>query len=305
MRNFRFGVNFGRLKVEDWAAFCRSSEDLGFDTVLAPDHLYSAAPFAMLATAAAVTTRLRVGTLVINSEFWNPHMLAREAATVDLLSGGRLELGLGCGHMKWEFDTAGMEWRPHAERVARLERSVEELDRLFSADGGERPRPLQAPRPPLLIGAHGERTLAVAARHADIVGYGGLTQIPGRKMGTFRVADTEETLRRVEFVAEQAGPRADDIESNVLVQAVHITDDAERTADELARTLDTPGARTAAEILDSPYALVGTVEEIARELIANRERFGFSYIATHGPHRDTLAQVIPIVRELTGETAPT
>ncbi|WP_033299282.1 TIGR03621 family F420-dependent LLM class oxidoreductase [Nocardiopsis gilva] len=301
MRNFRFGVNFGRLNVDDWADFCRSSEELGFDTVLAPDHLGAASPFAMLATAAAVTTRVRVGTLVVNNEFWNPSMLAREAATVDRLSGGRLELGLGCGHMKSEFDAAGIAWRPHAERVERLEQSIARLNRLFAPDGGQEPLPRQSPRPPLLIGAHGRRTLALAARHADIVGYGGLTQVRGAKMGTFEVADAEETRRRVEFVAEQAGARADAIESNVLIQAVRITDDAERTAAVIAREFAAPGLDTAAAVLDSPFVLVGTAEEIAREIIANRERFGFSYIATHGPYRDALAEVIPLVRDLAGE----
>ncbi|WP_344160505.1 TIGR03621 family F420-dependent LLM class oxidoreductase [Nocardiopsis rhodophaea] len=297
-------MNFGRMDVDDWAAFCRSSEELGVDTVLAPDHLGAASPFAMLATAAAVTSRVRVGTLVVNNEFYNPSMLAREAATVDRLSGGRLELGLGCGYMKSEFDAAGIAWRPHAERAERLERSIARLHRLFSKGEGQEPLPRQTPRPPLLIGAHGQRTLALAARHADIVGYAGLSQVRGKKVGTFHVAGAEETLRRVEFVAEQAGARADAIESNVLIQAVRITDDAERTAAEIARELAGTGLDTAAAVLDSPFVLVGTAEEIAREIIANRERFGFSYIATHAPYRDALAEVIPIVRALAGEPQP-
>ncbi|WP_046472186.1 TIGR03621 family F420-dependent LLM class oxidoreductase, partial [Allosalinactinospora lopnorensis] len=255
MANFRFGVNFGDVLVDDWAEFCRTSERLDYDVLLAPDHLGAASPFAMLGAAAAVTTRARLGTLVINNEFWNPAILAREAATVDRISGGRLELGLGAGHMKSEFDNAGIPWRPHAERVESLERSIGELDRLFAEDG-QQPLPHQVPRPPLLIGGHGERALDLAARHADIVGFSGVTQIKGAKMGTFRLANNDETLRRVEYVRKRAGSRADALEYSVLIQGVLITDDAEGKAAELAKTYGGAGLDTAQAILDNPYVLV-------------------------------------------------
>ncbi|MBV2362329.1 TIGR03621 family F420-dependent LLM class oxidoreductase [Streptomonospora nanhaiensis] len=295
MKRFRFGINCRHQEIDHWTQTCRSSERLGYDVIQAPDHLGSASPFAMLAAAAAVTSRIRLGTLVLNNEFWNPALLAREAATVDRLSGGRLELGLGAGHMKSEFEAAEIPWRPHAERVANLERSIGELDRLFAEDG-QQPLPTQVPRPPLLIGAHGERGLDLAARHADIVGFAGLTQVRGARMGTFRVADSAETLRRVEFVRARAGSRAEALEFNVLVQAVVVTDDAEKTAAELAAAYSTPGLDTAEAVLASPYVLVGTAEEIADELVANRRRFGFSYVTTHGAYRDALAEAIPQVR---------
>ncbi|WP_067974206.1 TIGR03621 family F420-dependent LLM class oxidoreductase [Nocardiopsis trehalosi] len=300
MRRFRFGVNFGGVGIDAWTAFCRTAERSGYDTVLAPDHLGAPSPFAMLAAAAVATDRLRLGTFVVDNEFWNPALLAREAATVDRLSGGRLELGLGAGHMKAEFDAAGLPWRPHAERVDRLEAAVGALDRLF-AEGGQEPRPHQAPRPPLLIGAHGERALRVAARHADIVGFGGLTQVKGRPMGTFTLAGSEETLRRVAFVREHADGR--DPEFNVLVQAVVLTDDAERTADDLAAAHPEFGLATGRAVLDSPFVLVGTVEEVAAEIVRRRAAYGFSYVSTHGPFADALARVIPVVRRLAGEEA--
>ncbi|MFC4561626.1 TIGR03621 family F420-dependent LLM class oxidoreductase [Nocardiopsis mangrovi] len=300
MTTFRFGVNFGNTEIGRWPDFCRSSERLGFDVILAPDHLGAPSPFAMLGAAAVATTRVRLGTLVVNNEFWNPAVLAREAATVDRLSGGRLELGLGAGHMKAEFDRAGIPWRPHAERVDRLEGAIRELDTLFAEDG-QQPLPRQVPRPPLLIGAHGERTLALAARHADIIGFGGLTQLKGRRMGEFGVAGPEETLQRADFVRERAGSRAAHLEFNVLVQGVFLTDDAEKKAAELAVKLADSGLGTVRSVLDSPYLLVGTAEEIAAEIIANRDRYGFGYVCTHGPYRDALAEVIPLVRRKAGE----
>ncbi|GAA3735121.1 putative F420-dependent oxidoreductase [Spinactinospora alkalitolerans] len=297
MTKFRFGINYSDATGDGWTGFCRTSEEMGFDVILAPDHLGAPAPFAMLAAAAAVTTRTRLGTYVANNEFWNPAMPAREAATVDRLSGGRLELGLGCGYMRSEFESAGIPWRGHPERVDRLERGITELDRLFTGDG---PRPLPGAdrRPPLLVGGHGERILALAAERADIVGFSGLRQRRAAGPGALVVAGAEETLRRVELVRRRAGARAGSLEFSVLVHAVLITDDAERTAAETAEKYAGVGLETARDVLDSPYILVGTVDEIAAELVADRDRFGFGYVATHGPFRDALARVIPRVREL-------
>ncbi|MFD0775493.1 TIGR03621 family F420-dependent LLM class oxidoreductase [Streptomonospora algeriensis] len=302
MRKFRFGFSGRQDDIDRWMQVCRSAEEAGYDSVQVPDHLGAASPFALLAAAAAVTSRLRLGTLVLNNEFWNPALLAREAATVDRVSGGRLELGLGAGHMKSEFEAAGIPWRSHAERMERLERSIGELDRLFAEDGQE-PLPHQVPRPPLLIGAHGDRGLELAARHADIVGFSGLSQIKGARMGNFRVADLEETRRRVDFVRTQAGQRADALEFNLLVQVVIVTDDAEKSAAEMAEAHAANGLDTARKVLDVPYVLIGTPAEIAAELIAHREEFGFSYVTTHGPYREALSEVIPVVRDEAGETA--
>src|SRR5690606_24919991 len=203
-RGIRFGVNFREADLDDWPRYCRDTERLGYDTLLAPDHLGHPAPFGMLAAAAAATDHIRLGTMVLNNEFWNPALLAREAATVDRISRGRLELGLGLGHMKSEFETAGIPWRGHADRLAALERTLGELDR-FLVDGGPGHGPAQRPRPPLLIGGHGEATLRLAARRADIIGFGGLVQRRGAPMGVFHVEGPDDVLRRVDFVREQAG----------------------------------------------------------------------------------------------------
>lgn len=303
MRTFRFGVNTlptahstaAPTPTSPWAESCRTTEEQGFDVLLAPDHLGSAAPFPALAAAAAVTTRLRLGTYVLNNEFWNPALLTREAATLDRLSGGRFELGLGSGHMKSEFEDAGIPWRPHADRTANLEATLDELDRRLT-EGGQEPQPVQRPRPPLLIGGHGPATLALAARRADIVAFSGASQTRGRKMGVFTMAGAAETRQRVDLVREAAGERADRIESGVLVQAVIVTDDAGKAVAEIVERVGGELLPRGESLLDCPYLLVGTPREMADTLLRRRAEFGFTHVVTHGPFRDALAEVIPLVR---------
>lgn len=295
MRTFRFGVNSLSSEAADWAESCRVAEEQGYDVLLAPDHLGGDSPFGLLTAAALATSRLRLGTYVLNNEFWNSALLAREAATLDRISGGRLELGLGAGHMKSEFDDAGIPWRPHSERVARLASSLDELDRRLR-EGGQEPQPVQRPRPPLLVGGHGPSTLTLAAERADIVAFSGLTQRPKHAYGVFDVAGVEQTLERVELVRAAAGGR--DYESSVLIQMVQVTDDVERTAEEIRAQLGEVAVSGEEPLWENPYLLIGTPEEMARTLLARRDRFGFTHVVTHNPFRDALAQVIPLVREL-------
>lgn len=293
MRPFRFGVNSQQNDPADWAETCRTVEEQGFDVLLCPDHLGAPSPFGLLAAAARTTTRLRLGTYVLNNEFWNPALLAREAATLDQLSDGRLELGLGAGHMKSEFDDAGIPWRPHAERVARLEESLAELDtRLRGEDQG--PRPVQRPRTPFLVGGHGPATLDLAARWADTVAFSGLDQRRGADPGQFSLAPSTQILERVERVREAAGSR--DPELSVLIQAVQVTDDVEATAAQLTEQFGTDVVPEGEPLWEHPCVLLGTPEEMARSLRERRERFGFTHVVTHGPFRDALAQVIPLMR---------
>lgn len=312
MRGFRFGFNTFAIEArESFAARCRLAERYGYDVVLAADHLGAPAPFPTLAAAAEVTERLRVGTLVLNVGFCNAHLLAREVATVDLLSGGRLELGLGAGHMKWEFDAAGIGWEGFGARVDRLEQAITRLGELFGGDeyperaavnahfGLPPLKPMQrkgfgGTGPPLLIGGTGDSVLRLAARHADIVGHAGIQQIKGRPPGTFALINAERAGERVRFVREQAGDRADAIESNLLVQLVEVTGDRRATAAELVAgqlpfyTVD--------EALDSPFLLIGTEEQIAAQLVERRERYGYTYITVHGPYMEALGPVIERIR---------
>src|SRR5215469_4759553 len=133
-RKFRFSTNIRGLKSQgEFAAYCRRVEELGYDTLFATDHLGGAAPFQLAVAAANATSRLRVGTLVLNVPFWNPALLAREIATADILTDGRLEVGLGCGHMKWEFDEAGIGWVPAGARADLLSDAIAEVGRIFAA----------------------------------------------------------------------------------------------------------------------------------------------------------------------------
>jgi probable F420-dependent oxidoreductase len=312
MRPFRFSCNVrGVRSREEFIGYCREVERSGYHTLFTADHLGSPAPFPPLVLAAQVTERLRVGTMVLNVPFWNPQLLAREVATADVLTDGRLELGLGAGHMKWEFDTAGLPWRPLRERVREVETTLDELERTFGGGGyperrkleeltGHGPlKPVQQAGlnktgPPVIIGGTGDRILALAAQRADIVAVGGLKQIPGQPPGTFTILTGTEADERVAYIRAQAGQRADDLELHVLLQAVVVTADRRAAAAEMisADAFEmTPG-----ELLDSPFMVFGTVREIAAQLRERRERFGFSYLTVHEPFMAALAPVIELLR---------
>ncbi|MFG1999794.1 LLM class F420-dependent oxidoreductase [Spirillospora sp. NPDC048911] len=307
MPDFRFGFNvFDVPSRAEFVERCRRAEGLGYDIALAADHLGAPAPFPTMMAAADATERLRVGTLVLNAPFWNPHLLAREIVTADRLTGGRVEIGLGAGHMKWEFDEAGIPWQPFGARVDRLAETVEELGRIFATSGYEQRRataemfgltdlvPEQrtgfgGSGPPLLIGGTGDTVLRLAAEHADIVGIAGVYQAKGQPPGTFLLGTAEQADDRVRFVREHAGDRAGEIEWNLLVQFVVVTDDRRAVAEENVRRLP---HLTADEILETPYLLIGTEEQMAEQLRERRERYGFSYITVHGPFMDVFGPVI-------------
>ena len=305
MRDFRFSVNvFGIPSREALQERCRRAESAGFHTVFAPDHLGAPAPFPVLLAAADATEHLRVGTLVLNAPFWNPALLAREAASVDILSGGRLELGLGAGHMKHEFDAAGIPWEPFGARARRLEETITELRRFFASDlaalpGGRSPLPVQrtgfeGSGPPLIVGGTGDRVLSVAARHADIIGVAGVYQVPGKPPGTFRLGTAAEADDRVRFVREEAGERAADIEWHLLVQAVVPTDDRRAAAAELISRFD--GEMSVEEALETPFLLIGTHAQMVEQLEASRERYGFSYVTVHDPYYEAFEPVVELMR---------
>jgi probable F420-dependent oxidoreductase len=313
MRPFRFSCNvFGLRSRDEFVRYCRDVERFGFHTLFTADHLGSPSPFPPLVLAAEVTERLRVGTMVLNVPFWNASLLAREVATADVLTGGRLELGVGAGHMKWEFDRAGLPWRPLPERVAEVAATLDELERTFGGDGYPERRPLeeltgQSPLkpvqrtglngtgPPVIVGGTGDRILALAAERADIVAIGGLMQAPGQPPGTFRMQTAAEADDRVAYVRAKAGKRADDLELHVLVQSVVVTRDRRAVAATMAAEDDL--GLTADEVLETPFLLLGTVPEIAAQLRERRERFGFSYLTVHAPSMAALAPVIEVLRE--------
>jgi probable F420-dependent oxidoreductase len=308
MRPFRFGATGWQVGSRtDWVGTARKLEDLGFSTLLLADHLLDLlSPFPAMVAAAAATQHLRVGTFVLNNDFRQPLLVAREAATVDLLTEGRLELGLGAGHARSEYQRAGLAFDPIAVRAARLTESVTILQRLLAGEvvsfAGEHyqlveqqlyPLPVQQPRPPLLIGGNNRAVLTLAGQQADIVGFTGFSQTRAERVVPSGFT-ADATAERVAWVRAAAGDRFPALELNVLVQAVVPTDD--RLGAASARTERLPGL-TPAAILTSPYLLLGTVDEMVAQLQTQRERFGFSYYVVFAAMVDAVA---PVVARLAG-----
>jgi probable F420-dependent oxidoreductase len=262
MKPFRFGVSVRSAGSRaEWEDKARKFEALGYSTLTVPDHLAEMiAPIPALVSAAAVTKTLRIGTAVLNNDFRHPVLLAREAATVDLLTDGRLELGLGAGHMRAEYDQAGLGFDAGGARVERLAEAVAIIKGLLRGELAY-PSPVQRPHPPIFIGGNVPRLLTLAAKEADIVGLTGITFRSGgadRDISGFRASDVDT---RVALVREAAGDRYDKLELNTLVQRVVVTGDRRQAAEELARrwTQLHPD-----DILRSPYALVGTVDQLVK-----------------------------------------
>jgi probable F420-dependent oxidoreductase len=293
MGKFRFGVSLWSIGGRaQWMGKCRRAEELGYDVITVPDHLGKPSPFPALSVAAAVTERPRVGTMVINVPFYNPTLLARDIAATVQLSGDRLDLGLGAGHMKSEFDDAGVPWHRAAERIDFLGRTLGELRRHLDDEGGE--------QPPLLIAGNSDGVLDLAAEHADIVGFAGLRQKAGEPPGTFQLDSAEAMDDRVSHVLTKASTGkavapAADIEFNMLVQSVSITDD--RRVEAEAWHTRSPNL-SVDEVMEAPQLLFGSVTEMIEQLQARRERYGFSYVTVFEAELEKFA---PIISELSGQ----
>jgi len=290
MGNFKFGVSLRAVESRDqWAAKCRRAEEIGYDVITVPDHLGDRpSPFPALAVAATVTERPRVGPLVMNVPFYNPALLARDVSTTVQLTGDRLDLGLGAGHMKREFDDAGLPFHRAAERIDFLGETITELRRRLDDEGVK--------QPPLLIAGNSDGVLDLAAKHADIVGFAGLRQKRGEAPGTFDLDDAAAMDERVAFFRARAGSRAADVEFNLLVQRVRVTDDRRAAAEEWKADIEEPDI-SVEMLFDAPQLLFGSVDEIIGQLQARRDRYGFSYITVFEAELEKFA---PVVRELTG-----
>jgi probable F420-dependent oxidoreductase len=291
MPEMQFGVAFHEAAGQrEFADVARRADELGFDVFAAPDHLGAMAPFAVLAAAGSISPRLRLRTYVLNEGFWNPALLAREVATLDVLSQGRAELGLGAGHMKSEHVDARLPWLPLAERTQRMDDTAAEVRRRLE-DPDHQPRPVQRPVP-LMIAAMARAGLAVAARHADIVGFAGLRQVPGAPAGTFTLSSAAETADRVDWVASQAGGRR--YRSDVLLQVVALDSDPERYASEWVGDTSYISAQ---QVLDSPFVLIAPdAVHAAQELRRRHEKYGFDSVTAHQPSMEALGQVIAAYR---------
>ncbi len=291
MANMRFGVSLSGLENRaSWVDKCQKAEDLGYHVITVPDHIGMPSPFPACVLAAEATKHVRVGTFVSNTSFYSPVLFARDVVSTDRLTGGRLEVGLGAGWKKSEFDQAGIPFESPGKRVDRLVATVEELSR----DSG-RPGPhgdAAADRPPLVIGGNGDRVLRLAARHADIMSFSGTAFDPrGRGMSFLtarqmdaRVALAEAELRRL---GREAVPR------NVIVLRTQLTGDRSAALEDYSRFLR--GTLSPDQVGELPAVLIGSPEQIAVQVLARRERFGFSYLTVQESALDAFAKVVPLL----------
>jgi probable F420-dependent oxidoreductase len=308
-RLFRFGVM--APKADSGRAYrevAQKAEDLGYSTLYVPDHFvdHPFGPFPAMAMAAEATTTLRVGSLVLGNDYRHPVVLARDAATLDLLSDGRLELGIGAGWMTVDYEKAGIPLDPPGVRIARLAEALTVLKGLmgdgpFSFQGEHytitdldgMPKPVQRPIP-IVVGGGGKKVLSLAAREADIVGInanlkGGRPDDPANAP-SMNPASTDDKLG---WVRDAAGARFDDLEIQAFAGFVHFTDDAPGLAAAMAPAFDT----TPAEVLDSPVGLVGNVEQMIETIQRRRDRWQMSY---HVVGDDVMEQFAPVVARLAG-----
>lgn len=285
-RTVRFGFQLSGEHAGDPVTAARRAEELGFDIVLASDHVGPGlSPMVTLAAVATATARIRLGTFVLNNDMRNPVQLAWEAVSLDRLSGGRFELGLGAGHSPHEYAETGLTMEPPAARKERLIESVQVIRRLVDGESvdfaGDQVLVSEAnvgrsaqERLPILIGGNGARLLGAAGQHADIVGLQGL----GRTLEDGHRHEVKWTSAHLDHQVEQvragAGDRFDDLELNALVQMFTITDDRDAAIEKFAESMVDLPAADAAVI---PYLMIGSVDEIVGHIHACRERWGITY----------------------------
>lgn len=313
---FRFGaLNEAMLSHQHWIAQARKAEDLGYATFLIRDHFVSDfggatfSPVASMMAAANATQTLRTGTLVIDNDFRHPIVLAKEVATLDQMSDGRFELGLGAGWLQAEYEQMGIPFDPPGVRVSRLEEAVKVFKAFFTEErvhftgqhytvkGLESfPKPIQLPHPPLLIGAGKKRMCQLAGREADIVG---LLTI-STSHGTFQ-ADPVEMLastitQKINWVREGAGERFPEIELSMMI-SICITENPQQYAEQLIQENKWHNI-SVEQVLDMPSKFFGSIDQIVEQMEARREQYGFSYYIVNDKLMDTLA---PIVARLAGK----
>jgi probable F420-dependent oxidoreductase len=292
----------------EWIALARRTEENGFDCLTMPDHFTDQlAPVPALQAVADATTTLRVGALVWDNDYKHPVVLAKELATIDLLSEGRLEIGIGAGWMISDYEQAGMPYDAAGVRIDRFIEGLEIIKRAmnegaFSFSGKHYtisnydglPKPIQRPCPPILIGGGGKRVLSFAAREADIIGINGTMTagVVGPDAISSMTADAVE--EKVSIVRSAAGPRLADIEMNIRAFFVKVTDDASGTISGMAQMIGVEPTMVA----DTPFALIGPVNKIVDDLLARRERWGFSYVIVGAEDVDSFA---PVVAALNGK----
>lgn len=303
-KQFRFGVtSIGAPTAKMWKEKVTRTEELGYSTLLIPDHfIEQIATIPALMSAASLTSSLRVGSIVCSNDFRHPILLAKEAATIDMLSGGRFELGIGAGWLKSEYDAIGIPFDTPGTRVARLEEAVQVIKSYFKGDqvifegkyyqiNSEKglesiPVPVQKPHPPILIGGGGKRMLTLAAREADIIGLALRTSALGTGPDPADIATTIN--QKIEWIKQAAGNRYNDLEIHIQTWAVMITDDREGSAKLLGKQFPLPPEI----LLNLPYLLIGSADEIIEQIEKYRESYGISYYSIFEQYQEDFAPVV-------------
>ncbi|SPM39885.1 Flavin-dependent oxidoreductase, luciferase family (includes alkanesulfonate monooxygenase SsuD and methylene tetrahydromethanopterin reductase) [Mycobacterium numidiamassiliense] len=313
---FRFAVQATNAAGgRQWRDTVRKVEDLGYTTLFLADHYLGPgpaqraartprqdlAPIAAMAAAAAVTETLRVGCRVFCIDYHVPAVLAKEAATLDLLSDGRLELGIGAGWSGVEYDALGVEFDRPGRRIAKLAEVVALIKAHWQGDelnyAGDfvrvhgyagRPRPVQQPHPPIMIGGGGQRVLSLAGREADIVS---ISSVPFVARDADGLDPQAVAQRRIEYVRAAAGERYGglDVESSPYFTA--ITDDPETVLAELAKSTGLE-----ADLLrDHPNVLIGSSESVVEQLHSSRETLGVNYVTVQQTQIESFAPVVALL----------
>jgi probable F420-dependent oxidoreductase len=308
-RPFRFGViTESAPSREQWRTLVQKAEDLGYDTFLLADHFVNEfPPLAALMAAADATKTLRVGSFVFDNDFRHPALLAKEVATLDLLSGGRFELGIGAGWHQPEYEQTGLPFDRAGVRIQRMEEGLQIIKQFFTQESvtfaGNHytvtnlkafPKPFQRPSPPILMGGGGKRLLTLAGQEADIVGL----HLKVNADGTVDPSERTETAlaRKVEWVRQAAGERFEKVELNLLIRKVIITQNRQQAAEQYIR--DSRRTEVIAEqLLASPYMLFGSHEQLIEHIQRLREQFGISYFVLDAEDMEVMA---PVVARLAG-----
>lgn len=309
-RPFRFGVQLtGAPTRQVWVDTARRVEDLGYAVANMPDHFNEQlAPLPALQAVLDATTTLRAGALVFDNDYKHPVVLAKELATMDVLSDGRVDIGLGAGWMISDYEQAGMTYDPAGVRIDRFVEGLAVIKGVMGPGpfsfAGEHytitgydglPKPIQSPCPPIMIGGGGKRVLSIAAREADIVGVNGTLHAGVIGPDAVATMTHEAVVDKVGIVADaaRAAGRLDAIELHIRTFFVSVTDDRDAAVGAMAAFAGIEPAAIAA----SPFALIGTARQIADDLIERRERFGFSYVTIGAGELDSFA---PVVAQLAG-----
>ncbi len=307
---FRFGVQLQQSPTgAAWVEQAKRIEGHGYDVATMPDHFDAQfAPVPALQAILSATTTLRASALVFDNDYKHPLVLAKELATMDVLSDGRIEIGLGAGWMIADYEQAGMTYDRAGVRIDRFVEGLTVIKGVMGAGAfsfeGEHytirnhdgfPTPVQSPHPPVIIGGGGPRVLGIAAREADIVGVNGTMHagvVGPEAISTMTRAAVVDKVAIVADAARAAG-RLDHIEMNVRTFFVSVTDDRDGQIAAMAGMIGVEEQM----IRESPFALIGSVDQIVEDLIARREAFGFSYVIVGANEIDSFA---PVVAKLAG-----